>query len=162
MARFVVMGPSGSGKSLIGGLMAQRLGLEFIDADDLHPPANVAKMTAGMPLDDDDRMPWLDAVGKAMIAPSEGAVVACSALKRSYRDRLRAAAPDAAFVQLDTDDETLTSRMRGRKHFMPPALLSSQLATLQPLAADERGVIVANTQSPEAVVDAVIAALAGR
>lgn len=160
--RIVVMVPSGSGKSLIGGLLAQRLGLGFIDADDLHPATNRAKMLAGVPLDDNDRMPWLDVVAAAMDAQSRGVVVACSALRRSYRDRLRAGAPDAEFVQLDSDEQTLMERMRRREHFMPPALLRSQLAALEPLAPDERGVIVANTRSPEVVVDAVVAALTSR
>jgi len=158
--RLVVMGPSGSGKSVIGALLASRLHVDFIDADDLHPAANRAKMISGVPLDDVDRMPWLDIVGEALAAAPDGAVVACSALRRRYRDRLRAAAPDAVFVELDVDARTLADRMSHRRHFMPPSLLESQLATLEPLADDEAGVVVSNVGPPETVVDAAVAALA--
>lgn len=156
----VVMGPSGSGKSVIGALLAERLALPFVDADDLHPAANREKMTAGIPLDDDDRMPWLDVVGRTIADRPGGVVVACSALRRRYRDRIRAAAPEVAFVELVAGEEVLAERMRTRHHFMPPALLESQLAALEPLSADERGVRVANEDAPADVVDGVIEALA--
>jgi len=136
--RIVVMGPSGSGKTAVGSLLASRIGAEFIDADDLHPPANLAKMTAGTPLDDDDRMPWLDRVAERL-RTHEHLVVACSALARRYRQRILAGAPGAIFVELDVSADELARRMGQREHFMPPQLLSSQLATLEPLGDDEPG-----------------------
>ncbi len=160
--RIVVMGPSGSGKTAVGQLLAQRLGIGFVDGDDLHPPSNVAKMTAGKPLDDADRMPWLDAVGAAIADRPDGVVVACSALRRRYRERLLTAAPDAVFVQLDVDRQTLEHRMRGRSHFMPPSLLDSQLSALEPLQADEPGVVVPASGSVDEVVSRVIELLAQR
>lgn len=157
----VVMGPSGSGKSAIGVLLAERVAVEFIDADDLHPPANRAKMTSGVPLDDDDRMPWLDLVGQAIADRPDGVVVACSALRRRYRDRIRLAAPGAVFVEMVVDKQVLLERMRSRKHFMPASLLDSQLATLEPLQPDEAGARVVNAGSPPEVVDEVVRALGG-
>jgi len=137
----VVMGVSGSGKSTVGAALADRLGLAFTDADGLHPPANVAKMSSGVPLTDDDRWPWLDAVGAELSGhDDDGLVVACSALRRSYRDRIRAHAPRTAFLHLAGGREVLAARMAGRAgHFMPPALLTSQLDTLEPLATGEAG-----------------------
>lgn len=136
------MGVSASGKSSVGRALAGRLDVAFLDADDLHPQANVAKMAAGEPLDDDDRRPWLDAVGEA-IAARDGVVMACSALKRSYRDSIRRHAPDTVFVLLHGSTRLLTERATGRTdHFMPPSLLASQLATLEPLEDDERGTVV--------------------
>ena len=136
----VVMGTSGSGKSTFGAALAEALAAHFLDADDLHPPANRLKMEAGIPLDDADREPWLDAVA-AWIAKrqaiGEASVVACSALRRRYRDRLRAGAPGVRFVYLEVPAEELARRMRTRHHFMPPALLDSQLATLEPPTPDE-------------------------
>ncbi|WP_241740032.1 gluconokinase [Microbacterium invictum] len=158
MTRVVVMGPSGSGKSLVGAAVAARLRAHFVDGDDLHPPANVAKMRAGMPLDDTDRAPWLDAVGSALARDAQ-IVVACSALRRTYRDRIRATAPDVVFVELVVAQAELRERMSRRDHFMPPALLDSQLATLEPLTGDERGVRVANDADLESVVSRTIAAL---
>lgn len=127
----VVMGVSGSGKSTVGAALADALGLRFVDGDALHPAANVAKMAAGIPLDDADRAPWLDAIGAVLAA--EPVVVACSALRRVYRDHLRAAAPKLQLVFLDGSPELLASRMVARPgHFMPASLLDSQLATLEP------------------------------
>lgn len=138
----VVMGVSGAGKTTVGRDLAHRLGVSFIDADDLHGSENVAKMAAGIPLDDDDRWPWLDRVGVALAA-DPGVVIACSALKRRYRDRLRASAPDTVFVHLDAPKERVTEQATARRgHFMPPALLASQLQTLEPLGADEDGITV--------------------
>lgn len=137
----VVMGVSGSGKSTIGALLATRLGVQFTDADDLHPAANVAKMAAGIPLTDEDRWPWLARVGDALHAASgTGLVIACSALKRSYRSAILAEAPAARFVYLHGSRDLLAERIGHRTgHFMPATLLDSQLATLEPLAADEPG-----------------------
>jgi gluconokinase len=146
----VVMGVSGSGKSTVGEALAVALGLPFADADTLHPAANVAKMAAGTPLTDDDRWPWLDLVG-AQLAGGP-VVVACSALRRSYRDRLRLAAPDLAVVYLHGSRELLAERMAGRRHFMPVALLDSQLATLEPPTADEHAVTVDVALTPAEIV----------
>ncbi|MBW9093462.1 gluconokinase [Microbacterium jejuense] len=155
------MGPAGSGKSLIGAELAARLGLPFVDADDLHPAANVAKMAAGTPLDDDDRMPWLDVVGAVLRDHADGAVVACSALARRYRDRIRAIAPDAWFVELRVDRGELARRMTTRDHFMPSTLLDSQLDALEHLGADEAGAAVVNDGEPAVVVERIRAALVG-
>ncbi|MBO9625261.1 MAG: gluconokinase [Microbacterium sp.] len=155
------MGPSGSGKSTVGAALATLLGAVFIDGDDLHPAANVAKMAAGIPLDDDDRMPWLRAVGEALSA-HEDVVVACSALKRSYRDLIRSVAPDAYVAELAVARSELEKRMRSRgEHFMPASLLDSQLETLEPLDADERGVRIGETAGVEEAA-AAIADAAGR
>ncbi|KZE91386.1 gluconokinase [Microbacterium sp. TNHR37B] len=151
MSRIVVMGPSGSGKSLVGAALAARRGARFVDGDDLHPRANVAKMAAGVPLDDADRAPWLDAVALVLMRQAP-VVVACSALRRAYRDRIRETCSDAWFVELVVDEGELKTRMSRRDHFMPPALLDSQLATLEPLATDEPGIRVANDADLESVV----------
>ena len=157
----VVMGVSGSGKSTVGALLAEAIGAPFTDGDDLHPPANVAKMAAGIPLDDADRWPWLAAVGRALAeAGPDGLVVACSALKRVYRDAIRVEAPTSRFVELDSSPALLADRMAQRvDHFMPPSLLASQLATLEPLASDEAGVRIPNDEPPAAVVARAAAAL---
>jgi gluconokinase len=137
----VVMGVTGSGKSTVGEALAERLGVRYADADDFHPEANVAKMSAGTPLDDDDRWPWLRAIGE-WLATHDG-VASCSALKRSYRDALRERAPDVFFVHLHGDRETVRRRVAGRSgHFMPESLVDSQFAALEPLDADERGVVL--------------------
>lgn len=140
--RIVVMGPSGSGKSTVGLALAMSLGARFIDGDDLHPLTNVDKMAAGLPLDDEDRMPWLRVVGETLQA-DDLIVVACSALRRVYRDAIREAAPDAFFAELTVNRPDLERRMLARSdHFMPPALLDSQLRTLEPLEDDENGLRV--------------------
>jgi gluconokinase len=149
------MGVSGSGKTTIGERLAARLGLRFADADDLHPAANVAKMRAGIALTDDDRWPWLDAVGTVLARG--GVVVACSALRRAYRDRLRDAAP-YELVYLDGDRRLLAERIGLRKgHFMPATLLQSQLDTLEEPAADERAV----TGDVALPVEQLVAEIAG-
>ncbi|MFP5311484.1 MAG: gluconokinase [Actinomycetes bacterium] len=143
-ARVVVMGVSGCGKTTVGGLVARALGVPFLDGDSLHPPENVAKMESGTPLTDQDRWPWLALVGRELASAGDGGlVVACSALRRSYRDAIRDQAPDAIFLHLSGSKDVLSRRLKGRSgHFMPPALLESQLATLEPLQADERGLVV--------------------
>ena len=149
----VVTGVSGVGKTAVGRALAARLGVPYADADDLHPPANVEKMRSGAPLTDDDRRPWLEGVGAwlADCTPT-GGVMSCSALRRRYRDVLLAAAPTAVFLHLTADAEVLQARMTGRHHFMPPALLASQLETLEPLEADEPGTAVDADQPVEDVV----------
>ncbi|MFE9677971.1 gluconokinase [Streptomyces sp. NPDC006259] len=159
----VVMGVAGTGKTTIGPLLAARLGVPYAEGDDFHPQANIAKMSAGTPLDDDDRWPWLDAIGDwAHGRAGLGGVVSCSALKRSYRDRLRAAAPRIAFLHLAGDRTLIEDRMAHRHgHFMPTALLDSQFATLQPLEADETGVAVDVTGTPEEITERAAKALDG-
>ncbi len=132
----VVMGVSGAGKTTVGEALARRLGLEFLDADDFHPPANVAKMAAAIPLDDADRRPWLDRLNAALSARSsagKGAVLACSALKEAYRTRLMTGIAHARLVHLAGSIDFIRDRMRSRQHkYMPAALLASQFATLEP------------------------------
>jgi gluconokinase len=155
----VVMGVSGSGKSTVGAALAQRLRVPFADADDFHPPENVAKMTAGEALDDDDRWPWLDAIGEWLAAHDAG-VMTCSALKRSYRDVLRRHRADVGFVHLHGDREVITRRQATRPgHFMPASLLDSQFATLEPLADDEQGLVVDVDQSVDQIVEAAVTGL---
>lgn len=158
----VVMGVSGSGKSTVGELLATTLGVPFADADDLHSEANVQKMAAGHPLNDDDRWPWLHSVGEELRrAGSHGLVMACSALKRTYRELIIAAAPRTQFVFLDGERAVLEQRLGLRHgHFMPADLLDSQLATLQPLAPDEPGFTVSFEPSPARVVAEIRAKLA--
>lgn len=155
----VVMGVSGTGKSTVGVALADALGLPFADSDDLHPAANVAKMAAGIPLTDADRAPWLDLVAARLETP---VVVACSALKRAYRDRLRAAAPDLALVFLHGSAQLLAARLAGREgHFMPAALLESQLATLEEPTPDERAIAVDVALAPDEIVELVVRRLTG-
>ena len=147
----VVMGVSGSGKSTVGELLAQELDATFIDSDVLHPEANVAKMAAGTPLNDADRKPWLEAIGQKLAdAGDESLVIACSALKKSYRNIIRAADPTARFVHLDGPRELLSKRVTTRRgHFMPPSLLQSQLETLERLDSDESGVVLDISERPD-------------
>ena len=157
----VVMGVSGSGKSTLGADLALAVGVPFVDADDLQPPASVAKMTAGTPLTDDDRWPWLRTVGQELAAAeTTGLVMACSALRRAYREVILANAPDVRFVMLDVTESELVERMRERVgHFMPAELLASQLATLEPLVADEPGITVGPELSAEEVARLLAAEL---
>jgi gluconokinase len=159
----VVMGVSGSGKSTVAAGLVDRLGWEFAEGDDFHPPANVAKMRNGVPLDDDDRWPWLRTLA-AWIGEHEqagkSAVVTCSALKRSYRDLLRDGHPSVWFAHVTADAEQIRDRVQRRTgHYMPPSLLDSQLATLEPLQDDEPGASVSGAGEPDEVVDALLATL---
>jgi len=158
----VVMGVAGSGKTSVGERLAAHYGCPFRDADEFHPAANIAKMSAGIALNDDDRWPWLDAIAAAIRdAAPNGIVVACSALKRVYRERIseRAARP-VTFVFLDGSLATLRQRIGGRRgHFMPPSLLDSQLATLERPSPDEDAVRVSIDAPLKRVVAAAIAAL---
>lgn len=153
----VVMGVSGTGKSTVGRLLADRLGIPFADADDLHSAADIAKMSAGIPLTDEDRAPWLAAVGgwlRERMAEETGGVIACSALRRRYRDIVRAAATEVIFVHLIADRGELVARMsRRRGHYMPVSLVDSQLRTLEPLDADERGAVLHTDRAPEVLAD---------
>lgn len=152
------MGIAGSGKSTVGAALARRLRVPYAEADDFHSAANVAKMSAGHPLTDADRDPWLHAIAGWLSAHDQsGGVVSCSALRRRYRDLLRAGAPDVRFVHLDGDPEVARRRVAGRQHhFMPAALVASQSATLEPLTPDENGIVV-DFDSP---VDAVVTSIA--
>ena len=149
------MGVAGSGKSTIGALLARRLGVEYADADEFHSPANVAKMSAGTPLTDEDRWPWLEAIAHWLTArQAAGAVVTCSALRRSYRDALRTGAPDAWFLHLDGPKELMADRVGRRPHhFMPAELVASQYETLERLQDDERGIAVSAALQPAQIVD---------
>ncbi|MBN6036789.1 gluconokinase [Amycolatopsis sp. 195334CR] len=153
MTVVVVMGVSGSGKTTVGTGLAEALGVAYAEADSFHPEANIEKMTAGTPLTDEDRWPWLDAIAGWIREHQEtGGVVTSSALKRRYRDVLRGGG-DVWFVHLDGPREVIAGRMAGRSgHFMPPSLLDSQIADLEPLAEHERGVVLDITESPEAII----------
>jgi len=152
----VVMGVSGSGKSTIGQPLAERLGFPFLDADEFHPPENVAKMAAGTPLTDADRWPWL-ALLNAKLKGEKNAVLACSALKQSYRDALAQGLADCRFVHLRGSLELIRARLAERKHrYMPASLLESQFATLEPPAA---ALAVDIAQPPERCVEAIVASL---
>ncbi len=159
----VVMGVSGSGKTTIGTLVAHELGVDFVDGDSLHPIENVQKMASGTPLDDDDRWPWLEIVGRTLHERGEqheGMVIACSALKRKYRERIRSQAPSALFLHLDGSVAVLTRRIEGRSgHFMPATLLQSQLDTLEPLAQEEGGYKLDIDQSVPDMVDEAVTKL---
>lgn len=156
------MGVSGSGKSTVGAALAQRLRVPYLDADTLHPPANVTKMAAGQPLSDEDRYPWLERVGEWLARHRDGAIVSCSALKRRYRDQLRAHCPPVQFVHLSGSPELIGRRLASRPgHFMPPTLLQSQFDALEPLGADEQGVVVDVSEEAETIVDTLLASATG-
>jgi gluconokinase len=155
----VVMGVSGSGKSTVGAALAQRLRVPFGDADDFHPAANIAKMTAGHALNDDDRYPWLEAIGEWLAEHRDGAVMSCSALKRKYRDQLRRHCPEVEFMHLSGTPEVIGKRQASRPgHFMPASLLKSQFDTLEPLEADECGAVIDVDQNIDSIVDSYISA----
>ena len=159
----VLMGVSGSGKSSACRALVTRLGWPSVEGDDLHPPANVAKMARGEPLDDADRRPWLAAIATWIgrrEAAGHDALVTCSALKGAYRDRLRLGHPSVWFAHLVAPREVLATRMAARSgHFMPLALLDSQLATLEPLGSDEPGAAFPTDRSPAATAVAILARL---
>jgi gluconokinase len=161
----VVMGVSGSGKSTLGALLAESLGCRFLEGDSFHSRASIAKMTAGQPLDDEDRWPWLDRLGAALDAEVEAdgvGVAACSALKRAYRERLeRAVSAPLAFVFLDVDGDELTRRLHARPHhYMPVSLLRSQLQTLERPGRDEAALALDALQPPQTLCDVTLAWLA--
>lgn len=153
----VVMGVSGSGKTSIGEGLAAGLGMPLLEGDQFHPESNIAKMSSGTPLIDEDRWPWLDAIARAMRDAPGGVIVTCSALRRVYRDRLRdGAGRPLLFVFLNGSKETIAERLAERKgHFMPPSLLDSQFATLEPPDADEPGIVRVSIVPP---ISSVIAA----
>jgi gluconokinase len=154
------MGVSGSGKSTVGAALARRLGVPFADADAFHPQANIAKMAAGTPLTDDDRYPWLEAVGQWLADHDDGGVMSCSALKRAYRDRLRSHCPSIEFLHLTGSPELIGRRQAGRPgHFMPSALVKSQFDTLEPLAHDEHGIAVDVASSVDSIVERFVSYL---
>jgi len=148
------MGVSGSGKSTVGAALAGRCRVPFEDADDLHPSANIAKMARGEALDDGDRYPWLELIGMWLVNHADGGVIACSALKRKYRDQLRGHSDNVEFLLLEGSREVIERRQAARPgHFMPASLMSSQFATLEPLAPDEDGVVVDVDQSVDQIVE---------
>ena len=159
----VVMGVSGCGKTTIASRLAGRLGWPFAEADNFHSQANVAKMRSGIPLEDDDRWPWLDALAEwidARRAEGRDCVVACSALKRAYRERLARGHDDLRFVYLRGDYDTISSRLAGRTgHYMPLALLKTQFDALEEPGDDEQPLILDIDEAPEAMVDTIILAL---
>jgi gluconokinase len=151
----VVMGVSGTGKSTVGTGLAAALGIPFVEGDALHPATNIAKMADGVPLTDEDRAPWLDLVAAELTGPP--AVVACSALRRAYRDRLRVAAPDLALVFLHGDYQLLAGRMTVRPgHFMPTSLLDSQFATLEIPTPDEKPIVMDVVLTPAEIIAKVV------
>lgn len=153
----VVMGVAGSGKTTVASILARRLGWTLAEADDFHSPENVAKMSAGTPLTDEDRKPWLAAI-RDWISTGEGnVVVTCSALRRGYRDVLREAESRVRFLHLAGSRDEIRDRMAARTdHFMPLELLDSQLDTLEPLASDEDGVVVSIAGTPEEIAEAAL------
>ena len=159
----IVMGVSGSGKSTVAALLAGKLGWGLIEGDDLHPPANIEKMAHGIPLDDEDRRPWLEAIGAAMDRWRDrgvNGVLACSALKRAYRDRLAGSRPDVRFIYLKGDKDLIARRLAQRLgHFMPPALLDSQFAALEEPGPDEPVLTIPIGPPPDQLVEAILSAL---
>ncbi|HJS30516.1 MAG TPA: gluconokinase [Alphaproteobacteria bacterium] len=159
----VVMGVSGAGKTTVGRLIATALNARFIEGDTFHPKANVDKMRRGLPLDDADRGPWLAALAEALngyVSRGETVVLACSALKRAYRNALRAGAPQARFVYLKGDQGQIAARLKERKgHYMPATLLASQFAALEEPAVDEGAIVADITDSPTAIARYAVDAL---
>jgi gluconokinase len=155
------MGVSGSGKSTVGAALARRLGVPFADADRFHPPANIAKMTAGTPLTDEDRYLWLKACGQWLAQHTDGGVLSCSALKRRYRDQLRSHCPGVEFLHLTGSPEVIGRRQASRPgHFMPATLLQSQFATLEPLGPDEHGMALDVDENVKSIIETFVTYLA--
>lgn len=163
MDRMIVMGVSGCGKSAIGSAFANAIGATFIDGDDLHPAENVAKMASGLPLTDVDRAGWLACVAETLRVNEEAVVIACSALKRKYRDAIRSGAKaDVMFLHLVGARDVIATRMLARNdHFMPPTLLNSQFAALEPPGPDETSVEVNIDQAPAAIVAELVVKVRG-
>ena len=159
----VIMGVSGSGKTTISTLLSEHLGWTAAEADQFHPETNIAKMSAGTPLTDEDRWPWLESIRSWMdtqAASGQSTIVTCSALKRSYRDMLSAASGEVHFVHLNGETDVLLERMKARSgHFMPASLLPSQIDTLEPLAADEKGFVVDILREPADIVTDILTRL---
>lgn len=156
----VVMGVQGIGKSTIGRMLAERAEVPFVEGDELHPPRNIALMTSGTPLSDEDRIPWLHAVGETLAEHTArgGAVVACSALRREYRDLIRTHEPAAYFVEPWGPIELVRERVGARTHeYMPAELLQSQYDILEPLGLDERGIRMSVSSAPEKIAEAALA-----
>lgn len=158
----VVMGVSGAGKTTVGRALADRLSWSFLEGDDLHPPTNIAKMAKGIPLNDDDRWPWLDAIASVIeswASSGRSGVISCSALRWVYRDHLATAAPSVRFIYLELPISTALERLRTRRgHFMPTTLLESQYETLEPIteAEQERTITLDATQEPAKLVEQAV------
>ncbi|MVA69800.1 gluconokinase [Agrobacterium vitis] len=161
MTKLVLMGVSGCGKSSVGAALATSLGAVYIDGDDLHPPQNIARMQAGIPLGDEDRWPWLDAVGTRLAGEQGVTIIGCSALKRAYRDRIREkACGSVRFIHLAGSHAVIARRVAERPgHFMPASLLDSQFAALEPPGADEQAVTVDIDQPLDSLVAAIVSAI---
>lgn len=161
----IVMGVAGSGKTTLGEVLSKALGARYVEGDRLQPPENVARMSSGLPLTDEHRKGWLDAVGTALaaaIADGENAVAACSALKHAYRDRLRRLCPTAMFLYLDIDPAAAATRVAARRgHFMPASLVDSQFADLEPPTPDEAAVRLDARLPTDVLLKAALAALGG-
>ena len=156
--RMVIMGVAGCGKSTVGAALAPMIGADYVDGDDLHPKSNIKKMAAGIPLNDDDRAPWLALVGQRLAQADKTTMIGCSALKRSYRDIIRQhAGGDVLFLHLTGSRQVIEGRMSSREgHFMPMSLLDSQFATLEPPGSDERSIAVDINQELQTIVAEII------
>lgn len=161
VSRIVLMGVSGCGKTTVGVALGARLGLTYLDGDDLHPPENIAKMSRSEPLDDSDRWPWLAQIGGGLASRNGGAIVGCSALKRAYRERIsHEAGTPVTFVHLAGSRDLIGRRLAERSgHFMPASLLDSQFASLEPPSADEQAIIVDIDQSLDKIIAHIVHAL---